>query len=322
MKNILAITGATGFLGQHLVNFLADRDDIQIRVLIHRNRSNNILKRKNLVAIEGDLENPETLIELMRPGCTVVNLAYLGDRSKRDNLEAMENLAQACVRARVKRLVHCSTAVVVGGVPQGVITENTPCYPVTEYEVTKLEVEKTLQRRAGNDFQIAILRPTAVFGPGGKNLLKLADDLRQGKQAINYLKSCLFNRRKMNLIYVANVVSAIAFLVEIDGGIGREVFIVADDDDPSNNYRDIEEYLMKRFEYAGYPVPRIPLPPFVLAFLLRLAGRSNRNPARVYSCEKLLQAGFRKPVAFESGLVFFADWYKDRFFRNVRQANS
>jgi nucleoside-diphosphate-sugar epimerase len=109
----------------------------------------------------------------------------------------------------------------------------------------------------------------------------------------------------MNLVYVANVVSAIAFLVEIDGGIGREVFIVSDDDDPSNNYRDIEKYLMKRFGYAGYPVPRIPLPPFVLAFLLRLAGRSNRNPARVYSCEKLLKAGFRKPIAFESGLAFF-----------------
>ncbi len=320
--NMIAITGATGFLGQHLLDFLADRDDIQVRVLIHRNRSNKILNRKNLVAIEGDLENPETLDKLMQPGCTVVNLVYLGNRAKRENLEAMENLAQVCARARVKRLVHCSTAVVVGGARHGVITESTSCHPTTEYEVTKLAVEKIFQRRAGNDFEVAILRPTAVFGPGGKNLVKLASDLRQGKPTTNYLKSLLFNRRRMNLVYVANVVSAIAFLIELAGGIDREVFIVSDDEDPSNNYHDVEKYLMKSFGYADYPVSRIPLPPFVLAFLLRLAGRSNWNPSRVYSCEKLLKAGFRKPVAFESGLAFFADWYKDQFRRNGSQANS
>jgi len=320
--NTLAVTGATGFLGQHLLDFLADRGDIQVRALIHRNRSANILSRENLVAIEGDLENPETLNELMQPGCTVVNLVYLGDRSKRKNLDAMENLAQTCARARVKRLVHCSTAVVVGGARHGVITESTPCHPTTEYEATKLAVEEIFQRRAVNDFEVAILRPTAVFGPGGKNLLKLANDLMKGKRTINYLKSCLFNHRRMNLVYVANVVSAIAFLTEMAGGIGPEVFIVSDDEDPSNNYRDVEKYLMKSFEYADCLVPRIPLPPFALAVLLRLAGRSHWNPSRVYSCEKLLKAGFRKPVAFGSGLAFFADWYKDQFYRNVRQANS
>ena len=309
--NIIAITGATGFIGDHLLDQLVHRKDTQLRILIHRNINTKILNRNNIKIIEGDLLKSETLNKFIIPRCTVVNLVYLSGRSKEENLIAIANLAEACAKAKIKRFIHCSTAVVAGRVPNKVIDEKTECNPINEYEITKLAVEKNLLEKYGSSFEVVILRPTAVFGPGGKNLLKLAIDLRQGNRVINYLKSCLFNHRKMNLVYIDNVVSAIVFLIDTFENMDREIFIVSDDECQNNNFRAVEQYLMKSFGYKDYQLPRIPVPSFILAYFLKLARKSNLNPASVYDCSKLLNAGFKKPVSFDEGLAYFAGWYKN-----------
>ena len=306
---VVAITGASGFIGQKLVTLLSTRGDMRIRVLIHRNRNCDVLNKPNVVAVEGDLMRAESLKKLLEPGCTVVNLVYLRSRSKEKNLGATDNLAGACARAKIKRFIHCSTAVVAGKAPGNVIDENTTCSPTSEYEITKLAAEKMLLDKYSSSFEVVVLRPTAVFGPGGKNLIKLANDLRQGNRILNYLKSCLFNYRKMNLVHIENVVSSIEFLVDTEKAMDQEIFIVSDDDSPINNYRDIEKYLIKRFGYKDYLLPRISLPRIVLSTVLKLIGKSNVNPKRVYHDRKLMNAGFKKSVSFAEGLASFADWY-------------
>lgn len=233
----------------------------------------------------------------------------------------MDNLAGACAKVRIKRFIHCSTAVVAGRTPDKVIDENTICNPVNKYEKTKLAVEKSLIEKYGSSFEVVILRPTAVFGPEGKNLVKIANDVRQGNRFINYLKSCLFNDRKMNIVYIDNVVSSIVFLISINEKMEREIFIVSDDEYPANNYRDVEQFLMKNLGYKDYLLPHIPIPFFILIFLLKLAGKSNLNPTSIYDCRKLLVAGFKKPVLFEEGLAFFADWYRSKFCSNQGSIN-
>lgn len=314
--SVIAIAGATGFIGGCLLDYLSCQEGIQIRVLIHRNHSGKILNRNNIIKVEGDIMCPESLSRFITPACTVVNLVFLRGRSKQENLMAIDNLARACAETKIKRFIHCSTAVVSGRVPNQVINEDTACNPINEYEITKLAVEKIILEKYSDLFEIVILRPTAVFGPGGKNLLKLANDLREGNRVINYLKSCLFNTRKMNMVYIDNVIAAIAFLIDINEKMNKEIFIVSDDEHPLNNYGDIEKYLMKYFGHKNYRVPRISLPFFILAFFLKLVGRSNLDPASVYDCQKLLNAGFKKPVSFDEGLEYFADWYKAKHYQN------
>lgn len=312
---VVAIIGASGFVGRHLSDWLVGRGDRQIRALIHQHRPRQLRDQPHLTLLEGDLLKPETLTGLLRPDCTVVNLAYLPDQPGQENLRAAANLAEACIQAKIKRLIHCSTAVVAGQVSGSVINEETLCRPVNEYEMTKLAVEKILIEKSGGAFEVVVLRPTAIFGADGKNLLKLADELNRGGLALRYVKSCLFNRQRMNLIYVGNVVAAIVFLIDAGLSLDREIFIVSDDDHPLNNYRAIEQYLQTRWGYPDYPWPRLPLPPLALAMLLKLAGRSNFNPARVYESQKLTQAGFKKPISFEDGLASFADWYQEQFLK-------
>lgn len=295
----VVVIGASGFIGEHLVNALAERKGIEVRVLVHRNRTKN---HNNINFIEGDLLKPGSLDTLLSTNCTVINLAYLAQ----DNLDAMANLAMACTKNQVKRLIHCSTAVVAGRARSDWVTEDTPCSPVSEYEQTKLQMEEFLLEAAFGKFEVSILRPTAVFGPGGKNLIKLADELMTGNMWINYVRSCLFNRRSMNLVCVENVVAALVFLLDAKK-IDREIFIISDDDSLINNYRDIENRLLANFGKT-YPLPRVFVPEIFLGALLRLAGKSNTNPSIKYSDQKLAALGFKKPQNLEAAIDRFAAW--------------
>lgn len=311
----IAVTGASGYIGKHLIAELARYGGNRIKILSRSKRQEidtTELGCKMEVSY-GDLRAPETLRGFFEPDCTVVNLAYLGNSGQTENLAITSNLLAACRASKVGRLVHCSTADVTGRGRDSLVTENTPCHPVTEYGITKLKVEKAILDAASSYLEASILRPTAVFGAGSKNLNKLASDLVSGKRLRNYLKSCLFGRRRMNLVHIANVVAAIKLLIDPTKDVRGEVFIVSDDDSPSNNYLDVERFLMSEFNIPRYSVPRVPVPPSMLSLLLRSLGRDNINPRRVYAPDKLLGYGFKRPISFETGLEEYAAWYGSSF---------
>lgn len=308
----IVITGASGFVGRHLITeSLCRSDAVQIRVLFHHSHGGYEFQNNNLVIYNGDLMRPETLEGLFEQGCTVVNLAYLHSQPNHNNLLAMINLADACIKAGIKRMVHCSSAVVVGGAPNDEITEETQCIPVSPYEHTKLELEKLLSRKAQGHFEFVVLRPTAIFGSGGKNLLKLVEDLVHGNRTINYFKSCLYGYRKMNLVCIDNVISAIIFLIESDKNIiDQKTFIISDDDEHNNNYRYVERYLIKALGLKGYAVPQFTMPGFIFSIALKLLRKSNTNSKRIYSARNLMAAGYTKKLSFDNGLMAFAECLK------------
>ncbi len=308
----ISITGGAGFIGRHLVTEIQRNAGSQIKVL---SRARGPVRDSmnfgaGVEIVEGDLYETDSLKGFLDPGCTVVNLVYLWDVGEAKNLTVTQNLLDACKAAKVGRLIHCSTAAVVGRAQDDCITEETPCKPVTEYGITKLKVEEAVLNTARGFFDAVILRPTSVFGPGGEAVKKLADDLVAGSRFCNYLKSCLFGRRKMNLVHISNVVASILFLVHFTKSLEGEVFIVSDDDSPINNFADVEQFLMQKLCIPSYGLPRLPILPGVLKFLLTCLGRNNVNPYCYYAQDKLESLGFTKPVSFESGLDEYANYYR------------
>ena len=308
----VAITGASGFIGKHLVEHLRQSGTLRIKVLSRKQQgqSHGSELDSGLEVIQGDLHVPNSLNGFLEPGCTVVHLAYLKGCGESANLLATNNLLEACKAAKVKRFIHCSTAAVFGRIPHNMITEDMPCQPTSEYGITKLKIERAVLAAAHDGFDIAILRPTAVFGSGSGSLEKLAEDLMAGKRLRNYLKSCLFNERRMNLVYVANVVAAIVFMIRYEKNFEGGVFIVSDDGNPKNNFADVERFLMRHLSIADYSLPLFSVPLNLLSFLLKLMGRNDANPRCNYDSRKLIDLGFRRPVAFEAGLKAYADWYR------------
>lgn len=308
----IAITGASGFIGKRLVSDLLGEGRYAIRVL-SREKQRNLRKEnfeQGVDIFEGDLGDPDSLTGFLVPGCTVINLVYLWDAGEKLNLACTHNLLAACKDAKVERLIHCSTAAVAGRAQSDLIDEKTQCLPITEYGTTKLKIEHAIIDSAKDYFEAVILRPTSIFGINGEPLKKLATDISNGDRWKNYLKSCLFGRRRMNLVHVANVVAAIIFLIRYTGRLEDEIFIVSDDDDSENNFIDVERALMDTLGVKQYCLPRLPIPLVVLKLLLRSLGRNNINPRCDFDSGKLRKLGFKSPVSLSEGLAEYAAWYR------------
>ncbi len=101
--------------------------------------------------------------------------AGLGDDVYRAvNATAVKDIIEAAARGGVRRVVHCSTVGVHGDVEHPPAAEDAPLKPGDVYQVTKLEGEE-LARDAGARLgvEVTIARPTGIYGPGDRRLLKL-----------------------------------------------------------------------------------------------------------------------------------------------------
>lgn len=264
----------------------------------------------NITWIRGDLGDPSTMRNLCIPDGTLIHLAHPAEWPLKVHLECTDRLAELAAERGVRRVIHCSTAVVVGASPELQVNETTPLEPKNEYEKTKLRLETEWIKLASGKFDLAIARPTAVFGPGSRNLLSLANALTKGNPLVNYLRSSLFGKRRMNLVCVKNVVSAIGFLAEREMSCDGKAFLISDDDDPLNNFRDVERILRSELGVDHMRPPALPVPGEILKFLLRASGRSNVNPQRIYDGSALRDAGWRKACSLKEGLHEFAGWFK------------
>lgn len=306
----VAVTGGTGFVGSHLLKELRENEQFKIRVLVHNNCPADILGEYSVDIVSGDLFDPETLNDFPTEGCTVINLVYPHSGLGTEGVVAIDNLGTACVNAKIKRFIHCSTAVVAGRVCENVVDEDTECNPISSYEIEKLAMERLLIEKYSDSFEVIILRPTAIFGPGGKNLLRMAASITRGNRFINYIRSCFYNDRKMNFIFVKNVTAALRFLIDYDKhNLKNEIFIISEDEDELNEYRKIELSILRSLGKKDYPIPIVRVPLSILKGILRFSGRTNYNPLTVYSSQKIFKTGFHIVASFQDGLNAFIEWY-------------
>ena len=300
----ISVLGGTGFIGRHLIDsFLVNRMG-PIRVLTRNFHS--IESRGDVIPIRGDMMSFDSVKDLVRDQSLVINMAYINN-DYNANLCAADNLVKSCIELGVSRLIHCSTALVVGRVNASVVDESTTCCPYTEYERTKLDIEERLLERATGKLELVIVRPTAVFGSGGRNLVKLANSLLHRPHLLNLLPVMLFKNRPMHLVPVEDVVSSISFLATLDRDLNGERFIISCDEHKKNNYYDLANHLTKKFGRRAFPESFVPFAPLIVYALLKLLGRSQVNPRQVFDCGKLIRYGFAEKINFVEAIDRFAD---------------
>ena len=285
----LVILGASSFIGNTIINY---HQIIPIKAVAQSLPKTYNIKQKNISWYKVNLLNPGSLDFVLEHGDIVINLVYMHDRSGRDNSLLLKNILDSCYRKGVSRMIYCSTAGVVGCTKESQITEITACFPLTNYENIKYNLEHQLLQNKLKKLDIGILRPTSVVGPGGNSLHKLALDLKSSSWLKNYLRACLYNTRPMHLVSVINVANALLHLALIHKPLNYNIYIVSSDEDPNNNFKQVEECLIQTMELKKRSFPIIPIPKTVLSFLLRLRGRSHFNMMRRYSSQKLRSTGF------------------------------
>lgn len=297
----VCIVGATGFVGRHLVNALKIRSDIKIKLLT-RNVSQVDMKTDKMEIIEGDLLDINSLRNFIESGAIVINLAYLNTKNPETNFIAIQNLAAICRQKNISHLIHLSTAIVAGATQENPVLAETRCFPTNTYEMIKLSIENLLKTELVNACRLTILRPTAIFGVGGKNLNKIIQELRERPSWLNKLRLSLYSGRKMNLVSVENVIAAILFLIECGSDNTTQCYIISDDDESLNNYTDISAMILEHFNLPKIKPLPIPFTAALLSLLLRVKNGSPTNVYRVYSSETLLKLGFKKPLLFKQAI--------------------
>jgi nucleoside-diphosphate-sugar epimerase len=174
------VTGATGFTGGHLARGLAaaGRD---VRVLVRDRSRASSLESTGIPISVGDLLDRETVARALSGIDVVYNVAALyrqaglsDDTYRNVNAVAVGHLVEEASRAGVRRVVHCSTVGVHGDIRRPPANEDAPLVPGDVYQRTKLEGEE-LARQAGSKcgVEVTIVRPTGIYGPGDRRLLKL-----------------------------------------------------------------------------------------------------------------------------------------------------
>ena len=165
---LIALTGATGFIGRHLLRELPKRG-YRLRVLLRR-PSQTAMDCAS--AVVGDLARPQNMSAALAGVDAIIHSAgiahAMSGRPEDDyrvlNTEATIGLARAAERSGVKRFVFLSSIrAQTGPAAEDVLTEDHEPRPTDPYGKSKLAAERRLEE-LGIDW--VALRPVLVYGPG------------------------------------------------------------------------------------------------------------------------------------------------------------
>lgn len=286
----VVVTGATGFVGRAFVRECLAAGDVRVTALARNAEAARAAWDDPRVTVcQGDLLQPGALAGVVGAGDTIVHLAYLqGGRAR--NEAAVRAVADAALARAARRVIHCSTAVVIGPKARGTVDETTAPEPAGEYQQTKLALEALFMDALGGRVEIAILRPTEVIGPGGAGLRQLIDRVRT-QPYVSAMYAAALGARRFNYVGVRNVAAALLWLVRAPAGVDGQVFNISEDDDPANSYAAVDGIVRRALGRPARTAPaRVPLGALALAFRLLPA---HAPPDRLYSRDKIMRMGFR-----------------------------
>ncbi|WP_287029885.1 NAD-dependent epimerase/dehydratase family protein [Pseudomonas sp. UBA6310] len=300
----IGLIGASGFIGRHLLDSLLPLP-CEIRQLCRS--ATSAPSADGTRHYIGNLNTPDSLQAFLTGTDVLINLAWstAAEESPHDHAR---QLASACIENGVRRLIHVSTAMVLGRSDRSEANEDTPPNPLSRYEKSKLVVEQELAATLGSRVDLAILRPTAVFGPDSRNLEQLARRMLDWPLWTRAVLRFVYGNRNMHLVPVETVVQAVELLAFHPKPLLGQVFIVAEDAHPSNHYQRVDELLA-----ASMDAPKLrstlSIPSSVLHALLRLSRRSQDDPRLQIIGTRLASLGFAPKKDFEQAVREYGRWY-------------
>ena len=187
MRGKVLITGASGFLGFHLIN-AAIENNLEVYAAVRGKSDIKHLQELPIHFVQVNFSDMQGLKDLFSEhhfdyvihaaGTTKANSQKEYDLV---NNQYTQNLALAAEKEKkqIKRFVFISSLAATGPIKtgEGKIKEDNHPNPVTAYGKSKLKAEKNLEKV---DLPITILRPTAIYGPREKDIFLINQYLKQG----------------------------------------------------------------------------------------------------------------------------------------------
>jgi len=308
VRPTVAITGATGFIGAHVVRRLA-ADGWHVRILARR-PVDPARFAAEVETVRGDLDDQVSLQRLLDGAVAVVHIAGLiKARSRaeffRANAEAVGRLARIAAAApRPPRFVLMSS-----------LAAREPT--LSDYAASKLAGEEALIA-AGDALHWSILRPPAVYGPGDRATLFFFQAVGRGIGPLLGAENA-----RLSLIHVEDLADAVAALLADERGAG----LIAEIDDGGGGYgwREMIEAAAAAFGRRARTV-RVPMAvPYALALanqaLARIGYTPVLTPGKVrefyhhdWVCDPgplMARTAWRPAVPLRQGFASTVAWYRE-----------
>ena len=321
MRERVLITGASGFVGYHLI-VEALHNDLEVFAAVRRSSKIDHLKHLDIQYTYPNFDDPEALKKELDEKnydyiihAAGVTCARNVDEYNLINATYTYNIAQAAANSNVKKFVLISSLAAIGplDVLDGIITENTTPNPVTAYGRSKLLAEQKLI--SINNLNYTILRPTAVYGPRDKDIFIFFKQVAAGLEP--YIGKI---EQKLSFIYVVDLAKAtIKALYAGD----KKAYIIGDD-----TYYDRYKLGSNIKLALGNRTMKFHLPVIFVTMIAGIAEKvsSFANKAAVLNIEKLnelkavnwscnnelakAELGFSPAYNLQSGVAETINWYK------------
>jgi nucleoside-diphosphate-sugar epimerase len=318
----IAVTGATGFIGSHLVETLVSRGH-EVTCLARSPKKLVWISHLPVRVVYGDVCAPESLAEFTAGQDSVVHCAGLTkaavmEEYVRVNVDGTVNLLAAIKKnaPRLRRFVYLSTLEAMG--PSSASrphVEDVEQHPLSMYGRSKSMAEKAL-RSFSDTLQMTVIRPPAAFGPRDRDIFAYFRLAARGfTPVIGY-------RNTISIVYVKNLAAGIALALERPFGSMRSYFLT---DGPPLSWTGLSELIARA---VGKRTMRITVP----AFAVRMAGSVSglysaiTHKAVLVSKDKIeamkqeywtasdqrarSELGYKPAYTTEQGIGETAEWYK------------
>jgi nucleoside-diphosphate-sugar epimerase len=321
------VTGATGFIGSHLVDALGEGGQTVAVLVRSPDGARHLRERSGVTVVAGDLTDRPSLARALRDVEVVYHCAgkvsARGDPHEfhRVNVEGTENLLTCCTAAGVRRLVYLSSAVVVMSDDDRTSVDVSSPYPdrfLHPYPASKALAERLVRGANGRgDLTTVSLRPCWVWGPRDHTILR--EILSASRRGL--LVRVGDGRNRIATSYVRSVVHA-ALLSAVSDVAAGKVYFVTDAEEV-----ELWPFLREILDAFGMTLPRLRLPfgvahavavaveklwglglsseiPPLSRFVVELVGRSLRARSDAIAHD----LGYRPVVSVERGLEEFRAW--------------
>jgi len=315
------VTGASGFIGTHLVENL-HQNNWQVSIFLHRQR----MSEENKYGIfRGNVLDLECLREALQGTDVLFHLAaalgssLIGEKEFfRINVEGTDTVLRAAREAGVKRIIHFSSAGVLGS-----IKENKPAgedsipAPISVYDKTKLEGERIALRYAQEGMDIVVVRPGWVYGPGDRRTFKLINAIAK-KRFLLVTKGTA----RQTPVFIEDLINGV--LICVSEGQRGEIYHLA-----GSEVLTIKDIVSVIGDAAGVKIPSLTLPlsPVKLAavslekvFALfkreapltegKLSFFIHPKPLSIKKAKRELK--YKPSTKFKKGMEETISWYKRR----------
>ncbi len=320
------VTGATGFIGSHVVDKLIERG-YDARATIRKTSNLRWLQDKPVELVEASLSDSESLKKAVEGIDYIIHIAGLTAAKNlegymRGNRDGTRNLVEAAVNyaPNLKKFVFVSSQTAVGPSKSlnEPIDENTPCSPITSYGKSKRAAEEEVLK-VKDKMPVTVLRPPAVFGPRDTATFDVFKMVNMGLAVLIGFKS-----KYLSLIHSEDLSRGIVEATESDKTNGDIYFISSEEFYSWDQFHHSIKEGLERERVFTMKIPNTVV--LSVAGLSGFFGKFSSKPP-VFNYEKGLDFiqdywicsvekakrdfGYEQKISLEDGLRQTAQWYKD-----------